>query len=308
MRINICKTILLIVSYLMCPQFCWAASKEAAVKAGNALFAKQDFTGAVGHYQGALKKDQESDRINFDLGTAYHKAGQYDQADEHLQKSLLTRDDHLRQKAYYNLGSNDYRRGIAREDKNIGQAVGDLEKSLDAYQQAIGLDSKDEDAKANLDFVKKELQRLKEKQKKAEQNQQNKDQGKQGEQEQQDKSQSGNSSQKQQEGQGQKSSSENTSTGDQQSQEKSSADSQAEKEKKNNESRQGQQQATGDGGEKKNLSSTSSTGQDQARDPKELTSQEAQMMLNQYQKKEEPLGLLQFVPGLRREQPVAKDW
>ncbi len=307
MRINICKTILLIVSYLVCSQFCWAASKEAAVKAGNALFAKQDFTGAVGHYQDALKKDQESDRINFDLGTAYHKAGQYDQADEHLQKSLLTRDDHLRQKAYYNLGSNDYRRGTAREDKNIEQAVGDLEKSLDAYQQAIGLDSKDEDAKANLEFVKKELRRLKEKQKKAEQNQQNKDQGKQGQQEPQDKSQSGNSSQKQQEGQGQKSSSENTSTGDQQTQEKSSADSQAQEENKNKEEQQGQQ-AAGEQGEKKNSSSNSSAGQGQAQDQKELTPQEAQMMLNQYQKKEEPLGLLQFVPGLRREQPVAKDW
>src|SRR5437879_1662757 len=87
----------------LCPQKLWAASKVKNVKEGNQLFKEGNYESAANKYKEALNADQESDVINFNLGTALYKNGKYQDTIDHLQKSLLTQDKQLQEKSYYNL-------------------------------------------------------------------------------------------------------------------------------------------------------------------------------------------------------------
>ncbi len=171
------RRILIIFVVIFCwANFSWAALFGGKVGEGNKLFERGDYGQAAEKYKEALKKDQNSDIINFNLGTALYKNKEYDQAVEQLQRSLLSDDEKLRGKAGYNLGNALYKSGIAREKSDLPKAIQSLEQSLKNYERTLAVDKEDKDARYNYEFVKKELERLKKKQ---EQQQQKHDQQKQ---------------------------------------------------------------------------------------------------------------------------------
>ena len=170
---------------LICPSIVNAASTRQAVHKGNQYFRNGDFASSLEKYQEALEKDAESDIINFNIGTAYYKNGNFAKAVSHLQKSLLAEDESLQQKTHYNLGNALYKLGVAQENKEAAFAVSSLQQSLKQYENALKLDPEDQDAQFNYEFVKKELEHLKQKpqqqnqqqqQQQESKNQENKDQ------------------------------------------------------------------------------------------------------------------------------------
>ena len=142
----------------------WAALFGGKVGEGNNLFERGDYGQAAEKYKEALKKDENSDIINFNLGTALYKNKEYDQAVTQLQKSLLSDDEKLKGKAGYNLGNAFYKSGISREKSDIKKAIQSLTQSLKSYERTLAIDKDDNDAQFNYEFVKKELERLKKKQ------------------------------------------------------------------------------------------------------------------------------------------------
>src|SRR6185503_2099568 len=92
-----------IIFLLLVASNAWALN-AGHVNAGNRLYERGKYESAIGLYEQDLKKDPESDVVNFNLGTARYKKGDYPQAIAHLQKSLLTDDEKLKEKAHYNLG------------------------------------------------------------------------------------------------------------------------------------------------------------------------------------------------------------
>ena len=273
------KILSAILILFLFPAVCLAGSRaKKEVKRGNLLYNKGEFDEALKKYEEAVDDSPDLDIPNFNLGTALYKTESYQAAARHFEKSLLTEDQFLEQRASYNTGNADYKYGISKEDTDLAGAVGLLKKSLRRYQRAIELEPEDKDAKHNYEFVKKELERL---QKKLQQ--QPKEQQKQKKQD----------SEKQKE----------------KKQEPESEKEQQEKEKDKEKEESSQQQAEYEEEEEEKPEQQEEEEQRAgARPREEMSEEEASALLENYHREEEPKGLYKEKIPVRGMPEVLKDW
>lgn len=157
------------------------ASPGSAEKA----YRKGDYGVAMQQYADAEKKNPDRPELQYNLGAASYKVGQWNEAAQAFQKALGAKEPALVQSASYNLGNTLYRIGQETEKSNPQQTIGAWEQALQAYEGAMRLKADDADAKYNHEYVKKKLDELK-KQQPPQQNDQKQDQQKQQDQQQQD--------------------------------------------------------------------------------------------------------------------------
>lgn len=271
-----------------------AVSKRKAVAEGNALYGQGAYADSAEKYRAALENDPESDIINFNLGTALYKHGDYDRAVSYLQKTLLSDDGQLRGKGFYNLGNALYRHGMAKEKSDLSGAISSMEEAMKQYEGALSIQEDDADARHNYEFVKKELDRLRQKQEQQKKDQQDKDQEPQEQSQRSEQRQSGESpsrggSEEQQQEQKDSQQQQGPSSEDQQKEEPpGTPKAQDEEQTVQSEPRPSQGQIPADA--------------------RELTQKEARTLLESYQQNEEPQGLLDMYPRKRDAAPVLKDW
>ena len=246
------------------PSLLWAKSINDA----NRLYAQGKYGEAVEVYQKVADTDTKNSLVQYDLGTALYKKGDFDGSAKYLQQSLSAKEPEMRLNAQYNLGNALYKSGMAREDKNVDGAIASLQKSLGNFDEVIKADAKDADARYNHDIVQKELERLKKKKEEQKQQQQQK--------------QDQQKSQDQQKDQGQ--------------QDKKDQQEQQEQKQGNDGQKQDQQQ-----GQQKQ-------GQAQAQSAQSMEEKQAKDLLQEYERNEAPTGLLNFIPKKGKEQDVDKDW
>ncbi len=309
---------LLFVAVLVSPQPGQAASVKESVRQGNRLYRQGQFEDSLKMFQEALRKEPESDIVNFNTGTALYKQKHYDEAVDHFQKAILSNDTVLRERAYYNLGNSFYRSGIAKEKTDINTAIARLQESLKHLASALALDKNDQDAQYNYDFVSKELERLrKEQQKQQQQSQQDQNGPKDQEQQQQQDPQSGQGrsdsaggeKEQQQSGaqqSGQQDNSSQSKSGESQEQtqqEKESSAEESEKQAASGEKSEGERGQAGEQGQQQGSTQSASVAQGQ-----ELTKIEAERLLQNYQQTEEPQGLLHVFQEKHETGAVIKDW
>ena len=286
-----------------------AASPKREIKEGNRYYQDGEYTASREKYAEAFQKAPESDIVNFDLGTALYKEGDYEKAVDHLQKALLTEDNRLKKNAHYNLGNALYRSGMTHAQDDIGLAVSSLEKALEQYKRVLSIEEGDTDAKYNYDYVQKELMPLKEKQEQQQQQDQQDQQqcdlpkdkeDQQGQDQQSQKDGEGQQQQQpQQQGQQEKQP-QQAQRGEEEKQNQSGQDGQQEEQQERTDQGHGQES-----GEDYNKQQEAGA---QPQDARELTSEEAQMLLESYQQIEEPRGLLDVYPRTKETHPVLKDW
>jgi len=170
-----------------------------------------DYTAAEQAYAAAAQRDPKKPDLQFNVGTAAYKAGQFPQAAEAFQKSLdgIPSADPKRlaaqEDAYYDLGNTLYRSGQKTEPSNAPQTIQTWEQAVKTYDAALQLRANDTDAKYNRDLVQRKLEELKK-----QQQQQNQKQNQDQKQDQQNKS-AQNSGQKNQQNKDQKSDQQNQS-------------------------------------------------------------------------------------------------
>lgn len=298
----------------LCVDASWGATQASTVKEGNFLYFDGDYEEAIVKYNQALERASESDIINFDIGTAYYQNEDYPSAISHLQKSLLSEDFQLQEKAHYNLGNSYYKAGIGQEDENIDVAISSLEQSLEHIKTVLNNEIKDMDAEYNYKFVAKELKRLQEK--KLKQKQQS--QGQKSEENQEEKNKE---SQEQQEGQkqeGQKGQEEKVSQSEQkdgkdqeggEGQEEQSGQEGQEGEETQDEGSKASNEGDEAGSKQKSTQGQEQTDTSEDSQMKNVLSQkEVQMLLERYQQNEEPRGLLNFMKHKGKGVTVLKDW
>jgi len=116
------------------------------VEEGNRLYADKRYDDARAAYLEALKRDPNSPLIRFNEGNALYQSTDFQQAAEAYQRALESGDPALQGKAWYNLGNALYRQQ-------------QLQESIEAYKQALRVNPNDTDAKHNLEFVTRQLQR-----------------------------------------------------------------------------------------------------------------------------------------------------
>ena len=129
---------------------------------GLDAYRNENYSEAYQQFEKTLKEHPNThaaDRIQFDAGAAAYKMGDYNKALEWFSRSLLSKDRTLQQKSHYNIGRTLEERAD-RADTNE-KALGDLSNAQSHYEEALKLDPKDERAKANLEEVKKKIERLK---------------------------------------------------------------------------------------------------------------------------------------------------
>jgi Ca-activated chloride channel family protein len=160
-----------------------------AAAPGLDAYRNDNYAEAYQEFEKALKEHPNThaaDKIQFDAGAAAYKLGDFDKALEWFSRSLLSKDLSLQEKSHYNIGRTLEER--ADKAKTNEKALGDLYNAQSHYEEALKLDPKDERARANLEEVKKKIERLKQnpnsptpppqsqKDKKDDKKQQNKDQ------------------------------------------------------------------------------------------------------------------------------------
>ncbi len=254
---------------------CWAQTPaKKAVKKGNLLYNEGSFEEALKNYEEAFVDIPESDIVNFNLGAALYKTEDYRAAIGHFEKSLVSEEESLEQKASYNIGNAKYKFGAGFEETDLAQAIDLLKEALRHYEHALVLEPEDKDAKYNYDFVKKELERL---QKKLEQQTQAQKEKKDG--------------------------------GGQQ-QEGAEADGEEQKQAQQPESAKEEQKQTEDVSpqEQKKLEEQASGQTAGAEQPEEMSEEEAAMLLESYSQEEEPRGLYKEKAPTFGLPDVLKDW
>jgi Ca-activated chloride channel homolog len=138
------------------------AATAFAAGPGLDAYRKENYSEAYQQFEKTLKEHPNThaaDKIQFDAGAAAYKMGNYNKALEWFSLSLLSRDKSLQQKSHYNIGRTLEERA-ERADSNE-KALGDLSNAQSHYEEALKLDPNDERAKANLEEVKKKIERLK---------------------------------------------------------------------------------------------------------------------------------------------------
>ncbi|MFH1067262.1 MAG: VWA domain-containing protein [bacterium] len=150
-------------------------SSQASVRKAERLYEQKKFSAATEEYGKEAAKKPNLSTLQFNLGAASYKDGQFSKAAEAFQKALNTNDVSLQQQAYYNLGNAQYRLGQQAEKESPPQTIQAWQQSVQSYEAALHLKPEDKDAKFNSELVKKKLDKL-QKEQKEQQDQQEKNQ------------------------------------------------------------------------------------------------------------------------------------
>jgi len=274
----------IILAFIGAPlQWCYALSAAKKIQKGNRMYKKGKFDEALKYYKEAQEYEPDSPIINFNMGTAWYKKGNYKKAIDFFVKSLTTDNRKLESKANYNIANAKYRMGKRKINTDLQEAINLYRQALDYYKRAIELDEKNIDAKYNHEFVEKELKTLLDKLKKR-QNQQEKN----NKEKQKGTNKEGNN------------------------QEKKSAEKNKEKqnENKKNASQQNKQplKNTLEKKERDKKENKSLAKKESQENKKGMTEKEAKMLLERYSYKEAPLTNFNKETKGVYYAPVEKDW
>ena len=202
------------------------AANAASVREAQRLYADGKYAQALAEYQAAVG-DKPTPQLDFNMGAAAYKAGQYGDAAGAFARALGSEDPKLQEQGFYNLGNAQFRLGEQTKESKPQQTMQAWQQALDAYESALKVDPKDEDARYNRDFVKHALEELQKQQQqkqdqKDEQEKQKQDDKKDDQQQQQD----GEKKQDQQNGDDQKQQQEQQQQNDQKKDEQEKQDQQ----------------------------------------------------------------------------------
>ena len=266
---------------LFLPSAVLASSAAKEVKEGNSFYKQKKYDDALEKYSSAQTELPDSDIVNFNIGTAMYKKGQFNEAFDAFTRALNTEDREIEEKAIYNMANTKYQLGRQQIETDSNSAVASYRESLDYYKRAIELNENDKNAKYNHELVEKQLKILLDKIKK------------QPPQEQDDQEGDGEEKKDSQEPQ----SSEETQDGSQAEQNQPQAQ---EAEDEETDSKEGREEIAGEEGTA--VEGEPENGEGEAQ---EMSSEEARMLLEAFGQEE---AREEMKKGRSRSKGVLKDW
>ena len=129
---------------------------------GLNLYREGKYNDAYKSFQEDLQSHPDSsqkEKIEFDAGAAAFKMGDYNKALQSFSNALLSSDKGLQENSHFNLGRTLEDR--ADMDQTNETTLKDLTDAASHYESTLRLNPKNEAAKANLEEVKKKIERLK---------------------------------------------------------------------------------------------------------------------------------------------------
>jgi Ca-activated chloride channel family protein len=139
-----------------------SASPARATPAADGEKAYRDgrYTESLERYREAAKSDPEDHRLDFNVGAAAYKAGEFDAAAEAFARALTNEAAEVKEQSFYNLGNAQYRLGEATQATNPQATAQTWRQAIASYEEALRIDPEDADARFNRDFVQKKLEEL----------------------------------------------------------------------------------------------------------------------------------------------------
>ncbi|MAS91620.1 MAG: hypothetical protein CMO55_00365 [Verrucomicrobiales bacterium] len=238
------------------------SSANEALLSGAKAFKEQKYDQAIEIYEGALAhRTTSSDRtrLQFGIGAAAFQLNDFERAAEAYAEALVQSDKRLQKHAHFNLGNTLYSKGasglqalqsranpdqlqsLTSPTEALDSTIHQWESAIEHYETALQLDPSYEQARHNVEVVRRRLDELKqqkqeqqEQQQKQEQEQPQKEQNEQQEQ-QDDSSQDQNQNQDQQEKNEQDQNQENQQNGGDQQQDPNAQQNQENQDEQSNE-------------------------------------------------------------------------
>lgn len=140
----------------------FAQTQNSLIRKGNKLYKKGDFDKSLTEYERAIKLDPQNASANYNFGNALFRKEKWEDAEKNFDNVITTSTDNtLRQQAFYNKGVS-----LSKQKK--------LQESIEAYKNALRLNSSDEDARVNLQKALLELKKNDQSQQQSEQKQEEK--------------------------------------------------------------------------------------------------------------------------------------
>lgn len=141
---------MLLLGILILPRPALAFGIIGTIREGEQLYKAGRYEEALQKFLDAQKKHPDDPRLQYNLGNTYHQLKKYEEAGKIFSKGAegTKSNSTFQERNIYNQGNNQYRQGA-------------LEDAIRSYEEALKLDPKDEDARYNLEFVKKQLEQQK---------------------------------------------------------------------------------------------------------------------------------------------------
>jgi Ca-activated chloride channel homolog len=134
-------------------------------------YQKGQYAQAQREYVQSLKTDPNQSHLQFNLGAAAYRAGDFAAANTAFNNALKTREIPLQQSAYYNLGNALFRQGEKVVATDPQSTIATWQQSLGAFDTALQLKPSDADARFNRNVVKTRLDELRRQQQQKQQHQ-----------------------------------------------------------------------------------------------------------------------------------------
>lgn len=146
--------------------------KRDIAREGNAAYQAEDYSKAAQEYVKAQDLEPLSAELHLNLGSAYYRQEEYDRALEEFEKATLADDAALAAGAYYNRGNARYQASkrefeaasvagaTATAESPVQQYVGKLEQCIEDYQETLKRTPADNDAKYNIEMIRREIKNL----------------------------------------------------------------------------------------------------------------------------------------------------
>ncbi len=195
-RSRIGLIVLMLFFHFLSSGWIWGDSLASKNREGNRLYKDGKVDEALSKWRDAQTENPDKKELHYNIANGLHGQKKFEDAFNEYEKVLDSKDTELQAKTYYNIGNTHYR-------------MGKLPEAIDAYKKCLDINPDDEDAKYNIEFVRKKIkENLKKEDKKQKESQQkenkNGEQQKQGEssqaQEEQQKDQKPSDAQKLEEG------------------------------------------------------------------------------------------------------------
>ncbi len=142
-----------------------AHAAQASTRDAERAYHEGKFKQSADEYGRAVARSPEDVKLQYNLGVAAYKSGDFAKAGAALDQSLHSDRLDLQENAYYDLGNVLYRVGQESVAKKPEVATDKWKKSIASYESALKLNPKDQDAVYNRDLVKRRLAALEEQQK-----------------------------------------------------------------------------------------------------------------------------------------------
>lgn len=138
-----------------------ATAASASVREAEKAYAAGAYDDAERRYRSAADAAPDDPRLRFNEGVAAYRAGRHESAAQAFEQAIAEGDVALQQRAYYDLGNARVLMGDAASGSDLAGAKAAFEAAVKAYDGALALDEKDEDARFNREIAKARLDALK---------------------------------------------------------------------------------------------------------------------------------------------------